>query len=200
MERRGPARRTSTSRDGCGEWLGLTPQDFEGYLFLNSGRPCRSSSRSKLKTAPRSRCPWSSGSLRPITDNRIDVMTVDPFVSSHRVTENDNNAIETVAKTSAGIADETRSAIDLVHHTRKTGGRETVVEDGRGGSALLYAARSARVLNGMTEAEAKRPQSMLTEAGSFSVSITARATLPRPRQPRGSTWPRLPLGMATTWA
>jgi hypothetical protein len=36
--------------------------------------------------------------METIRSNRIDVMTVDPFVSSHRVTENDNNAIEMVVK------------------------------------------------------------------------------------------------------
>ena len=44
--------------------------------------------------------------------------------------------------------------IDLAHHTRKTGGAEVTVEDGRGAVALLNAVRPARVLNVMTEDEA----------------------------------------------
>ena len=43
---------------------------------------------------------------------------------------------------------------ELVHHSRKTGA--DVVQDGRGAVALLAAARSARVLNGMSEDEASQ--------------------------------------------
>ena len=94
--------------------------------------------------------------IRTIQENKIGVLIVDPFVASHRVTENDNSAIELVASTWAEIADVTGCAIELVHHSRKTGGAEITVEDGRGGSALLAKARSARVLNGMCEEEAAR--------------------------------------------
>ena len=61
-----------------------------------------------------------------------------------------------MAKTWTGIADVTNTAIDLAHHTRKTGGAEVTVEDGRGAVALLNAVRSARVLNMMTEDEAAK--------------------------------------------
>ena len=89
-------------------------------------------------------------------DNQIDVVMIDPFISSHQVPENDNNAIDAVAKTWTGIADVTNTAIDLAHHTRKTGGAEVTVEDGRGAVALLNAVRPARVLNVMTEDEAAK--------------------------------------------
>ena len=61
-----------------------------------------------------------------------------------------------VAKTWTGIADATNTAIDLAHHSRKTGGAEVTVEDGRGAVALLNAVRSARVLNTMTADEANK--------------------------------------------
>jgi AAA domain len=88
--------------------------------------------------------------------NQIGLLIVDPFVASHRVTENDNPAIELVAATWARIANVTGCGVEVVHHCRKTGGAEITVEDGRGGSALLAKARSARVLNGMSEDEAAR--------------------------------------------
>jgi hypothetical protein len=94
--------------------------------------------------------------IATIRANQIGLLIVDPFVASHRVTENDNPAIELVAATWAEIADLTGCAIDLLDHSRKTGGSEITVEDGRGGSALLAKARSARVLNGMSEDEAAR--------------------------------------------
>ena len=62
-----------------------------------------------------------------------------------------------MAKTWAKIAEETNTSIELVHHVRKGApGVETTVEDGRGAVALLAAARSARVLNVMTESEAEK--------------------------------------------
>jgi hypothetical protein len=89
-----------------------------------------------------------------IRENGIDVFTVDPFVSSHRVSENDNGAIEAVAWEWAKIADECNCAIELVHHSRKTGGGEVTTEDARGASALMGKARSVRVLNLMTASQA----------------------------------------------
>jgi hypothetical protein len=64
--------------------------------------------------------------------------------------------MERVAKMWAKIADETNCSIELVHHSRKTGGAEVTVEDGRGAGALLAAVRSARVLNPMSQDEANK--------------------------------------------
>jgi hypothetical protein len=132
---------------------GLTPEDLDG-LYLDSGRLMPIIIAKQAREGAVIATPIVEAVTATIRENGIDVVSIDPFVSSHRVTENDNNAIETVAKTWAGIADETKAAIDLVHHTRKTGGAEATVEDGRGASALLSAARSARVLNQMAAAEA----------------------------------------------
>ena len=47
------------------------------------------------------------------------------------------------------------SASSIIHHPRKTNGAEVTVEDSRGAIALVAAARSARVLNQMSEDEAR---------------------------------------------
>jgi AAA domain len=86
----------------------------------------------------------------------IDVMTLDPFVSCHRVAENDNPAIDAVVKKFAEVADETNCSIELEHHIRKTNGNEATVDDGRGASSLVGAARSIEVLNKMTAPEADK--------------------------------------------
>lgn len=91
-----------------------------------------------------------------IRRRRIEVFVLDPFVSVHRVPENDNNSIETVAKELARVCDRCNCAGELVHHVRKLGGAEATVEDGRGASALLAATRSARALARMTAMEASR--------------------------------------------
>ena len=133
---------------------GLTPADIDDYLFLDSGRAMPIVIAEQTRDGARIATPIVAAVVETIEANRIDVAIIDPFVASHHVSENDNNAIERVAKTWAGIADKTHCSIDLVHHSRKTGGAEVTVEDGRGASALLSAARSARVLNQMTEDEA----------------------------------------------
>ena len=94
--------------------------------------------------------------IRFLKRRKVDVLIIDPFVSSHRVKENDNNAIERVVKQWAQIADACDCSVNLVHHARKTNGTEVTVEDGRGAVALLAAARSARSLNQMTEDEAAK--------------------------------------------
>jgi hypothetical protein len=133
----------------------IEPSELEG-LFVDSGRKQKIILAEMTRQGAKIAQPVVDQVVRTIQENKIGVLIVDPFVASHRVTENDNPAIELVASTWAEIADVTGCAIELVHHSRKTGGAEITVEDGRGGSALLAKARSARVLNGMSEEEAAR--------------------------------------------
>ena len=106
-------------------------------------------------------------------------------------------AIDSVAKTLGRVAGKTNCAIETIHHTRKTGGAEITTEDGRGASAHIAAARSARALNPMTKEEGV--QSGVGEEGDFTFArTTARRTSPR-RPPRrlgtGSPTSRSATGM-----
>jgi hypothetical protein len=133
----------------------LDPEALEAGLFIGSGREADLIIAEQTRDGVQVVAPNVDALRQLIRFNGIDVVIIDPFVASHRVTENDNNAIDRVAKTWAKLADETDTAIELIHHVRKgASGQETTVEDGRGAVALLAAARSARVLNVMTEAEA----------------------------------------------
>lgn len=125
-------------------------------LFLDAGRAMPIVIATKTKDGAHINAPAVQQVITTIKRNKIGVLSIDPFVSCHRVTENDNSEIERVAKAWAQIADETNCAIELVHHVRKTNGHEVGVEDGRGAVALLAAARSARALNRMTSEEAAR--------------------------------------------
>ena len=94
-----------------------------------------------------------------IGENGIEVALFDPFVTTHQVPENDNMAINAVIGVLRGIAADCSIAIGVFHHTRKPmqgGGGEATVGDARGASALIDGARSARVLNNMTEAEGRQ--------------------------------------------
>nr|WP_249805953.1 AAA family ATPase [Bradyrhizobium sp. 76] len=140
---------------GILKYYGLTKADLGSRLFIKSGRdmPIRIAEldQGKAKIAK----PMTRAMDKAVRDHKLDVVAIDPFVSSHGVPENDNNAIELVAKKWADIADKTNCAVVLSHHTRKTNGMGASIEDSRGASALNYAARTRRAINTMTAAEAK---------------------------------------------
>ncbi len=133
----------------------LKPADLEGHLFLDSGREQELVvAIDDKKAGVRIQQPIVEAVVEQIERNGIDVMIVDPFVSTHGVNENDNGAIDKVAKLWAQIADYTNCSIDIVHHLRKVADREATVEDARGAVSLIGAARSVRVLNRMSEEQA----------------------------------------------
>lgn len=129
--------------------------DIEGHLFADSGRD----QQLVIATADR------NGAViqRPVVDNLvaeiisrgIDVLIIDPFVSSHQVGENDNNAMDLIVKEWGRVAQRANCAIELIHQTRKSsaGETETTAESSRGGKALTDGCRSVRVLNRMTKEE-----------------------------------------------
>lgn len=131
----------------------LKPKDLDG-LFLDSGREQEIVVARDDKRGVIIQEPIVDAVIDQIVRNKIDVMVIDPFVSTHAVSENDNGAIDRVAKLWGYIADVTNCAIEVVHHVRKSEGRDVTVEDARGAVSLLAAARSARVLNRMTDDQA----------------------------------------------
>jgi AAA domain len=133
----------------------LKPADVGDRLFVNDRK-------TKMVIARQTRDgvmivePVKDLLISYIRANQIDVLSIDPFVSAHAVTENDNVAIDQVVKAYADVAQETNCAIDLVHHSRKTNGSAVGIEDARGASAAIGAVRAARTLNFMSPEEAAR--------------------------------------------
>lgn len=133
---------------------GLKPADFAGRLFTDTGRE----QVLTLGQIVRGEIALDEDLFVAIEEQmiaaRIDVLILDPFVSAHRLGENDNNAIDAVIKRLGKLADRTNAAVEIVHHVRKPSGGNTAatdVNDARGASALLGGVRSARVLNVMSE-------------------------------------------------
>lgn len=129
----------------------IQPADIGDRLFLDTGRERALCTAVEVQGNVTIVQPEVDALAAEIAARGIDVLIVDPFVSSHRVSENASGAIDLVAKEWARLADRCNCAIELVHHTRKTNGAEATTEDGRGSTALLAAARSGRVLNKMNE-------------------------------------------------
>ncbi|SDG35386.1 plasmid and phage replicative helicase [Bradyrhizobium sp. Rc2d] len=166
----------------------LTAQDIGDYLFLN----CR---ETPITLATQTRAgiviaqSVAEEIIATIKQNRIDVLVVDPFIRSHRVGESDNSAIDSVVSLWATIADKTNCSIELLHHSRKTGNAEATIEDARGASALISASRSARVLNRMTENEAKRAGISPSEAWRYFRVENGKASMAT--RPEKADWYRL---------
>lgn len=144
----------------------VKPEEVEDRLFLDTGRERPLCTAMDIRGETMIVKPEIEALEAAIKARGIDVLIVDPFVSSHRVSENASGAIDLVAKEWARLADRCNCAIELVHHTRKTGGQEATTEDGRGSSALLGAARSGRVLNKMSD-EMKEQAGIKDEKGTI---------------------------------
>ena len=129
---------------------GISEADIDGRLFVNSGRDSPIIVATEDREGCQIQAPVVEALIAAIEACQIDVLILDPFVSVHRVNENDNNRIDMVAKQFAAIADQANISIELIHHTRKGNlDADKGVDDGRGAGALVAAARSVRVLNRM---------------------------------------------------
>lgn len=169
--------------------FGLRQEDIADRLMLTSGM-----GKQPFITATQARDgavihePVYDAITAHIHNNAIDALDLDPFVSSHRVLENDNGAVDAVAKRWSHVADDTQSCIQLIHHLRKLGGREATAEDARGAGSLSSAARLVRVVNGMTEDEAEKA-GIPDERWRYFRTTDGKANL-TPRSDK-STWHRL---------
>ncbi len=137
---------------------GLSKEDIGDNLFVDSGLD------TPLVTATESEAgiivePVFENIAKAVKARNLDIVIIDPFVSSHGLSENDNTKIDRVAKRWAKLANDCNISVSLVHHTRKNNGAgATDTESARGAKALTDAARVVRVLNQMTKEEAEQAE------------------------------------------
>lgn len=131
----------------------MSPMDVGERLYVDSGRDQPVMLAEETPNGARIVKPVSDAIIATLQERQIDVLILDPFVSSHAVSENDNRSIDMVAKEWARIADVCNCSINLVHHVRKTNGTEATADSARGASSLIGAARSVVVYNRMTKEE-----------------------------------------------
>ena len=173
---------------------GIKREEIEGRLFVNSGRDQPLVIAKTLRTGAVIVHPVIDDLVRQIKEWDIDVLVIDPFVSCHEVGENDNSAIDMVAKQWSRVAELGDCAVHIVHHTRKApAGTEVTTESGRGAKALSDAARIARALNRMSDEQAVKAG--VDNPRSYFRAINDKANLAPPTS--ASEWFRLagvPLG------
>lgn len=172
--------------------FGISGADLADRLLVDSGRDLPITLASMGGGGVTVAKPTSAALKAAIRAQKIDVLIIDPFVTSHEVSENDNTAINAVAAEWRRIADETGCAIELVHHTSKAGaadGDAHGILASRGGGALIDAVRAARYLVRMTQQEADRLGIEETEARvTFRVCTDGKANLAPPEK---ATWRRM---------
>lgn len=136
---------------------GVKSADLDGRLFVDSGLD---GAALKLavqdRNGPRIDATASAAIVDEMLRRKIDVLVIDPFISSHGLAENDNAAIDLVAKEWSRIASQAGCAVVLVHHSKKMAGETVTAESSRGASALVDASRGGLALNTMTDQEADR--------------------------------------------
>ena len=132
----------------------LDHEAVRGNLFLDSGRQMKIIVAEVVRGGFKIAVPIKNALVKAIVDNKIDVFGVDPFVKTHRITENDNTLMDAVVTLFTEIAEEANSGLELVQHTRKIGGNDATIHDGRGAGSIVAATRMARVANRMSKEEA----------------------------------------------
>ncbi len=137
-------RHHGVSRDEVAGWLFLAaPGAAAGKLAIldDKGRPAESTLAVALR--------------QTIAHRKLDVVSLDPFVKSHAVEENGNNAIDAVMQILADCASQFDCAIDVPHHMAKGVADPGNASRGRGASAMKDAARLVYTLTPMSPDEAK---------------------------------------------
>jgi hypothetical protein len=149
-----PAEEAERRIHAAAKWFKIAPEDVETRLYVDSGRDQRCVIATETEYGARIAQPVYEQIKQQLLERQIDCLIIDPFVSSHEVSENDNRAIDAVVKAWGRLADECNCSINLVHHVRKGNGAEANADSARGAKALVDAARSVLVFNRMTPDEA----------------------------------------------
>lgn len=200
-----PHEETERRLAAAAQMFHIKPADAGDRLFVDSGRTQRCVIAEETPNGATILRPIVESIVAEITERQIDVLILDPFVSSHALSENDNRAMDLVAKEWGAIAERCNCSINLVHHVRKTNGEEATADSARGAKAVVDAARSVLVYNRMTKDEAKEANVPPEQARFYFRTVNDKANL---APVEGSTWYRMnnvdlpngdSVGVATPW-
>lgn len=156
----------------------ISSEDIGERLLVDSGRDVPITLAEYGGGTVKIATPTAERLEKAIRDAGVDVLIVDPFVTSHQVPENDTTAMNAVVATWRKIADATGCAIELVHHVSKHGALnadDVGIYSARGAGALIDGVRSARQLIRMKESEAERFG--VEDATSYFRTVVGKANL-----------------------
>jgi hypothetical protein len=135
---------------------------------------------------------------RAITTCGIDLVSIDPFVKSHSVEENNNSGIDAVVQILTDLTAKHDIAIDAPHHISKGVGDPGNANRGRGASSMKDAGRLIYTLTPMSESEADRFEIAEEERRSLIRVDSGKVNIAKPST--AATWFRIvgvPLGNAS---
>jgi hypothetical protein len=137
---------------------GVTVENLGGRLRITSGRDIPIMVARELTEGGKVLVPTEDGKQigAEILKHGIQVFVADPFVTIHRVNENDNVQIDGVLTILRDLAHSTNSAVEVAHHFRKLNGDEANVDAIRGASSLSGACRSVRIVSAMNKEDATK--------------------------------------------
>ncbi len=108
--------------------------------YKNEFKMAKSDCNNKTKISEHAR-----SLIEKIKRDKIDVVVIDPFISTHECNENDNTTMNEVASIYKKVCSEANVSILLIHHVRKDNSsqRSSIirVEDARGAKSVTDAAR-----------------------------------------------------------
>jgi hypothetical protein len=133
----------------------ITQADLDGLFFIDSGRELPIE-LVRLDPETRVAVPKDVDAIvETLLANEVDVLFIEPLVSAHSVPENLNEMMEKVAQAQNDIAERANVSIHNAHHAVKARGRPIGAMDYRGGGATLAKLRALRILNLISQEEAK---------------------------------------------
>lgn len=184
--------------EATAKYFNLTNENIQDRLLIDSGRDQKLLIAKEVKGEIVAVTPVIESIINEIREKEIDVLIVDPFIHSHAVSENANEAVGEVVDHWKYIANMANCAIEMIHHTRKLNGTEASAEDSRGASALVNAARSVRAISRVPKEQVERAGIEDDPRRFFFSGVGDKANLAPP--PDSNQWRKLvsvDLGNAT---
>jgi bifunctional DNA primase/polymerase-like protein/AAA domain-containing protein/primase-like protein len=134
---------------------GIARKDLKGWLFycapgINGGKFMTMDNRGFILEGK-----LANNIEAEVITHKMDIVSIDPFVKSHGVPENNNNAIDAVAQILVGLAHRYNIAVDTPHHVSKGPPDPGNADKGRGASSMKDAGRLVYTLNVMSAKEAE---------------------------------------------
>lgn len=134
---------------------GIDLSELKGWFFYAAPGGTRGKLMTSDKKGNTALGPLAGTIEATIVARNIDIVSIDPFVKSHAVEENNNNGIDEVVQVLTDMATKHNIAIDAPHHTSKGTADPGNANRGRGASSMNNAARLVYTLAVMSGEEAK---------------------------------------------
>jgi len=132
---------------------GIGRSDLKGWLFCASPKLAKLAVRTNNRA--RSIGPLEKYIRDAIDRRQPDLVSLDPFVKTHSLEENDSGDMDFVCDLLARMAVEFEIAVDSPHHVHKGQMSPGDADSGRGSSGIRDAGRLVYTLTPMSENEAK---------------------------------------------